>query len=104
MIESRGVHCVRVVAKDGPFGQGLHHTLLGRSDHLTAWSERPFYYGRSGIETRLRRGILAAALLQHPFIENEADDLLETYAIVQVREHEGPLAAHHLRVFLHYLK
>ena len=47
---------------------------------------------------------LRAPLIQHPFIENKADDLLKPYPDIQIGKHEGPLAAHFLGIALHHVQ
>ncbi len=50
---------------------------------------------------RCREPVLAA---QHALVEDEVDHRVEAVAGLQVGEHEGPLAAHLLRVAIHHLE
>ena len=87
------------MARDGPFWRGASHETTLPSTGFPGLGS--FFMRLLCVERReqLGRGHLRSALLQHAFIENEANDLFEAHAIVEIGEHERPLAAHFLASF-----
>ena len=123
MFTEHKVHCVDVVAKDGPFlakmptyslaAMTLYRLVMaafyctafyfltsryfGSHVSIAAVPQRIFNSERSKTAFQpLRQRCLRAPLIQHSFIKNKANNLFKPYAIVKVGKYKGPLAAHFL--------